>query len=784
MSIKYNIFLAIFGMFLTSTQVLADCIVTNNNFNKSSKIIFVNQYNGSDQLAKIYSLDNVRNPYEANNVAAFQSIEKAKSLADTDNGDLILIKAGPQWTNYQAWEGNKLSEFNKEVMKAKVMSQRQCQEESLTWVPPAVNDNQPDQQPVTTDFVSDPDEVTLARTQETSPISLPGITSSNTNDTTQSSNSSGRTSSSSSSSGGSSRGANSNNSTNQTSQSSSQMESSELPTNMTSKANARNTTFGAPENLIDDPDTQSVSDSNEDVINESPEDEPLTENNPIQEIPDQSHSSACYKTAEWQYQIHQYQHDNDGWSKITPDSSSRLIYVSSSEGNDDKARYYSPSEVGDIDTPVNIIPFQSIAKAYKHVRKGRPDWILLKRGDSFELQSTLYLQSGESKNAPMVLTAYGNDKTRPVVDSKNFTALMMGSKSHIAIVGIELYPSKLDPNSTGFSGWGNMKQNAIGIASISGSQSDNILIENVRVSYYKNNIVIGGGGGHKNVVIRRNEILNAYSDTGHSQGASIAYVDGLLIEENLFDHNGWYQQRPLSVALNTKSYGYATWFNHNAYIIDSANMILRENLISRSSSIGVKFTANSDKQTKTNSIRAYNYLITDNIVTEGEVGFSLGGNTDFNNGYRWKNINVTHNIFSNIGRTKPTNRELSWNMQIDDWDTGSVCFNLMADQTNNSLTNIKGIDVYGENRDVSIFMNKFINIGLSAESYQNKSEDFTSYQNSYLPKYNTNLLNSYTGSDSYDTYIEGVRSRLEDNYLEYPDITNMLEYLRTRAPSF
>ncbi|KKM68263.1 hypothetical protein LCGC14_1462660 [marine sediment metagenome] len=74
----------------------AECIVTNQNFTSSSKIIYINPNNGSDQLAKTYTLDTIRNPYEAGNVAAFQNAEKAKALVNPENGDLILIKTGQQ----------------------------------------------------------------------------------------------------------------------------------------------------------------------------------------------------------------------------------------------------------------------------------------------------------------------------------------------------------------------------------------------------------------------------------------------------------------------------------------------------------------------------------------------------------------------------------------------------------------------------------------------------------------------------------------------------------------
>src|SRR5690606_32346154 len=58
-----------------------------------------------------------------------------------------------------------------------------------------------------------------------------------------------------------------------------------------------------------------------------------------------------------------------GWSELTPSNDSRLIYVSSSEGDDENDGMSS-------DTPIH-----SITKASTLVRDGYPDWILLKRGD-------------------------------------------------------------------------------------------------------------------------------------------------------------------------------------------------------------------------------------------------------------------------------------------------------------------------------------------------------------------------------------------------------------------
>ncbi|WP_417498674.1 hypothetical protein [Methylophaga sp.] len=777
MSIKYKIFLAIFCMFLTSTQVLADCIVTNNNFNKSSKIIFVNQYNGSDQLAKTYSLDNIRNPYEANNVAAFQSIEKAKSLANKRNGDLILIKAGRQWTNYEAWEGNKLSDFNKEVMKASGMSQRQCQGESLTWVPSVVNDNQPDQQPVTTDFVSNPDEVTLARTQETAPIRLPGITSSNTNDTTQSSSSSGR-SSSSSSSGGSSRGTGTNTSSNQSLQISNQS-LSDPSINTNGRARFNNTTSIKAENLTENSDEQKISDLEQLTSDEEMESGEDTAQN--------FESINCQANAPWRAAIQTYPQDRNGWSIITPDTETRIVYVSSTEGNDSLARPYLSAEVSDPFNPSGIHAYRTIKAAYSQLRNGKPDWILFKKGDTFELKDTIWLKSGKSEDAHLVFGAYGSvNGKRPIIDS-GLEGAIKGTKdrSFVTVTGIEFYASKRDPQSNNFVGWSTDVGKPKAFTNIAGNGIKGLHLENNRFNFYSVAISISSSGGSiiQNIVIRRNEIMNSYSTKGHSQGIFMAQTDRVLIEENVFDHNGWYQQRPSNVPINTTKNGYATYFNHNVYIGDSTNLVIEKNLSSRSSSIGMKFTSNSDTNTKIDTISTYNMLINNNVLIEGEVGFSIGGNKDFNNGYRWDNIQVVNNVLSNVGRTKPTNRDLAFNIEVNDWQSGVVCGNTVTDNAAN-ITNTYGLKVGGHTSDLTVKNNSFINLGIAQDkSVLDSAENVTGSNNTYISKVDdVNFLDMFVtsqGFSDYKSYITSVLSNLKNNPATYYDVNKLINYINS-----
>jgi len=771
MSIKYKIFLAIFCMFLTSTQVLADCIVTNNNFNKSSKIIFVNQYNGSDQLAKTYSLDNIRNPYEANNVAAFQSIEKAKSLANKRNGDLILIKAGRQWTNYEAWEGNKLSDFNKEVMKASGMSQRQCQGESLTWVPSAVTDNQPSKAPVTTDSTSNNDEVTLARTEEISRSRLPRTLSTNTTnkETSSSTSSSNR---SRSSGGSTSGGGNTDISSNDNVQASNQ----NLLINSTTYNSSRSrSTSSAAANLTDNSETQDSS------IDKSADGITNTINYTEQNID----LTSCEADAPWRAAIQTYPQDSNGWSIITPDTDTKIAYVSSTDGNDFTARSYTSSEIENVYNPKNIQPYKSLSLALAQLREGKGDFILLKKGDKFSIDKTIRLPSGKSILHHTVLGVYGDSNKRPVIDTKTFTAIkLIKSKKFITVFGIEFYPSGLDPNSSSFVGWNNVS-GATGFSSVSGDeQVESLFLENNRFSFYRNNIYIGGAETNKNIILRRNEILNSYSTNGHSQGIALGNINVGLIEQNVLDHNGWYQQRPQNVPMNTASYGYATYYNHNAYITDSSNLVITENLSSRSSSIGMKFASNSNSELKLDTINSYNILLKDNVIIEGEVGFSLGGNKDFNNGYRWDNIIVVDNVFTNIGRTRPTNRALAYNIDINDWQSGFVCGNKVTDNAAN-LTNIYGINVAGHTRDLIVKNNSFINLGIEQDkSYLDSATNITGSNNFYLSKVSdVNYFDMYVtsqGKADYQSYIESTLDKLKNNLATYYDVNRVIKFINPR----
>ena len=433
----------------------------------------------------------------------------------------------------------------------------------------------------------------------------------------------------------------------------------------------------------------------------------------------------------------------------------------------------------------HIQAYKSVNVALSQLRDGKPDWLLFKRGDKFELQETMKLNSGKSDKAHLVLSSYGDSEKRPLIDSKNNSGItLIKGRSYITVKGLEFYASSFDPKSSNFIGWGNSKNSEAGFASISTENVSGFFLEDNIFNFYRSNIVFSGSGNHRNIVVRRNLVMNAYSENSHAQGIYIGISDYVLMEENTFDHNGWYQQRPSNIKLNTRNYGYATFYNHNIYISNSSNLVIRENLSSRSSSIGMKFTSNPNKETKVNTVNSSNILLQNNLIVEGEVGFSIGGNTNFNNGYRWDNILVTNNVLTNIGRTKPTNRNLAFNIEASDWDTGAICSNTIVDGNDKELSNTYGILTNGYTGEISVINNKIVNFGLESEQYASTDNVF-SKNNKYTPILkNVNFLDNYVHNKGYSTYSSFILDeikKIKDSSSTFYDISEPLSYIHSRA---
>ena len=242
--------------------------------------------------------------------------------------------------------------------------------------------------------------------------------------------------------------------------------------------------------------------------------------------------------------------DDSGWSAPTPSLDSRLIYVSSSTGSDSNSGL------------TEALPKATIAAGRPLLRNGMPDYLCLKKGDTFhEPLGPNWQLSGRSMDEPMVICAYGTG-ARPVIDSGDASSFWVwnANVSNIAITGLSLTPSTY-----------NGSFEPVGIAFY--HRCTDILIEDCAIIGYGTNVVFEGSGQRlARIQVRRCTIADAWSvNSGyHCQGIFAADVDSLLIDENLLDYNGWTQSGLHAVP---------TIFRHNVYSINNTDVLARRNLV-------------------------------------------------------------------------------------------------------------------------------------------------------------------------------------------------------------
>jgi hypothetical protein len=393
--------------------------------------------------------------------------------------------------------------------------------------------------------------------------------------------------------------------------------------------------------------------------------------------------------------------DSSGWTKLSPSSDTRLIYIATTGGSNVTGKYYSMSdpEIGsDPQHPVGpVSAFATYQVAQAQARSGYPDWILFNRGDAFP-NVAITPKSGRSKTEYFLIGSYGSGALPVIKPSKNTDLLVcIGSSNlqYFAFKDLDCYASTRDPLSTD---WAGTDVNN-GFMFMTGTALyKQILFEGVRFRFFANNTIqlIGESTGTiTDFVIRRCSFLDNYYDDAHSQGIYANELQGILIEECIFDHNGWYE--PASGTL-----GKATIFNHNTYFCDCHNVTFRNNIFMRGSSINNKFTANLGIGS------ASNISLENNLYLDGELGISIGGNVD--TPFKFTGSRIVGNVFTEIGRTRPTNRSLGWGLAIEDWDGGVVDSNYFLHNTTAGVTDSYAISVEGGTRNVGITKNVVYNL--------------------------------------------------------------------------
>ncbi len=266
------------------------------------------------------------------------------------------------------------------------------------------------------------------------------------------------------------------------------------------------------------------------------------------------------------------QRDAGGFMEFTLLEKARQIKVSSSEGWD----------TGD----GQRTPVKTLRRAIALVRNGYPDQILFKRGDIFghESLNAPLQRGGRSALEPMVVGAYGDPALpRPVLEARLGLGGREGHPNFLVLQDLDFYADSRDPDSPSFDPRHSKEAQDKGIYMNTGSRF--LWIEGCRLRFFGNNIELQSPKSEpcRGLVIRRCVIADSWDAGGHSQGIYLENFWDVLIEENVFDHNGWNDRIDKAGK---------TIFNHNMYLQkpvtlgDERHFIVRNNISARASSHG------------------------------------------------------------------------------------------------------------------------------------------------------------------------------------------------------
>ena len=264
-----------------------------------------------------------------------------------------------------------------------------------------------------------------------------------------------------------------------------------------------------------------------------------------------------------------FDRDQSGFTLFPLGEGARIVLVSSSDGSD----FYDGM----------LQPVRSLKKALSLVRNGFPDRILFKRGDVFRaanLDVNIEVE-GRSSFEPLIIGAYGDTRLpRPILLSH----LSLGAHvlpRFLVLQSLDLFADTRDPSAKTFNVKKMSDRQTFGIGLVCPGRF--LWIEDCRCRDFGMGLNLQGPRNDlfDTLVIRRCQILDSWA-FGMSSGLYLQDFQNVLIEENIFDHNGWIEGLPGAGK---------TIFNHNMYLQhggmgEDRHIIVRDNVIARAASHG------------------------------------------------------------------------------------------------------------------------------------------------------------------------------------------------------
>ena len=316
----------------------------------------------------------------------------------------------------------------------------------------------------------------------------------------------------------------------------------------------------------------------------------------------------------------------DGFASFTPSSDTRLIYVANN-GNDSNNGLSEQS------------PVRTLDKAYGLLRDGYPDWILLKRGHTFDLNPNddgafrWWRRSGRSANEPIVIGAYGDlTQDRPLIRSNGRGVFRSFRGDYVVFNDLHLNANYRDPHSAQYNA---SLDSEVGMWVNSGV---GLFFQGCLIEHFRTNIVMQDYPEPASPTIReirmhRCVLRNAYSHgSGDAHGMFINFASGFTVTETVFDHNGWHEDVPDSERKGR---------NHNAYFAHCDNVALVDNVFARGSYEDLKFR-NED-----GGNRCTNLLVQGNLflACAYAIGFDSNNGDGHDSPIVYEDVRVTGNVF-------------------------------------------------------------------------------------------------------------------------------------------
>lgn len=236
----------------------------------------------------------------------------------------------------------------------------------------------------------------------------------------------------------------------------------------------------------------------------------------------------------------------NGWTVIEPSTDTQIIYVSDSVGSDSYTGLCPNAPTSGL-----CGPKKTTYAGSQLLRNGFPDWMLIRRGDTFfnqslgpnpETQGHLN-RNGKNGRERLVISTYGASTQRPKVYSA-FGAGQFADydPQNIIIAGIEMNNYEGNPYSPYFKGI-----DYIGSALTFQYQVKNITIEDNVITGYDGAVYVDAVPGSTlasymawdNIEVRRNVIYNIFPTYSHSNAIFTLGGGNLTLEENMMYKNGW-----------------------------------------------------------------------------------------------------------------------------------------------------------------------------------------------------------------------------------------------------